>query len=192
MTAPAIPLRTDGDHPADHPTLVDTTARIPSTSFRRLSLHHVKLDPMDESALVDRARVGRPISQGLTISLSRSGEVVVGHSREGQHLERVDLDDDPGSPIAATNLDLRPIPQPDRDCDLAAYNGVAKVSTEHHLNTLGPLLGNRRSAPTVASAAHLRPYRREPTPSPKRFGRADVSECGLRSRDRPVRGQRCR
>lgn len=85
---------------------------------------------MDKGVVADRPGVGGPVPKRLAIDLARCGNVAVGHGREGQHLDGVDLDDDTGSAVAAALLDLRPAPEPDRDSDLAAGNPIAKVAAD--------------------------------------------------------------
>lgn len=98
--------------------------------------HQVELDSVDERVVIDGPGVRRASPERLTIDLTRCGHVVFCDGRERQHLEGIDLDDDSGSAVPAADLDLLSAPQPDRDGDLAPCNRVAKVSAEHHPDTL--------------------------------------------------------
>ena len=126
--------------PATRCAAIGAPGRRPSPECRR----HVELDAVDERVVVDRAGVGGPRPQRLPIRLTRRGHVLVGHRREGQHLEVVDLEDHARGAVPAADLDLRSGPQPDRDGDLAARHRVAKISAEHHPDTLGRSAHGRR------------------------------------------------
>src|SRR5439155_24953751 len=52
-------------------------------------------------------------------------------------LDRMHLDADGSDRVAATNLDLRPAPQPERDRDVAGGHVVAQLGAELHEQKLG-------------------------------------------------------
>jgi hypothetical protein len=66
--------------------------------------------------------------------VSRSGapDVRRGDRSERNELDGVDLDQTGADPVAATLLDLWPLPQPDRQRDIAGQNVIAQLTTEFH------------------------------------------------------------
>src|SRR3954468_3304882 len=75
--------------------------------------HRMKLDPIDESVLVDRPRVRGAVAQGPAVGLAGSPHIRLGDRRERDELDGVDLDQTRANPVAAALLDLWPLPQPD-------------------------------------------------------------------------------
>ena len=49
-----------------------------------MALHDVKLDPVDQSVIIDWTSMRGPIAERLSITLTRAANVCRGHSREGQ------------------------------------------------------------------------------------------------------------
>ena len=69
--------------------------------------------------------------------VSRSGsparqDVRLGDRRERDELDGVDLDQTEADPVAAALLDLWPLPQPDRQRDIAAQDVIAQLAAELH------------------------------------------------------------
>ena len=86
-------------------------------------------DPVHERVLVDRARVRGAVAQGLAVRLAgRRGGPPRVDRRERDELDGVDLDQAEPDPVAAALLDLRPLPQPDRQRDVAAQDVVAQLA----------------------------------------------------------------
>src|SRR3954452_1315816 len=92
----------------------------------------MELDPVDEGVLVDRPRVRGAGAQGLAIGLAGLPDIRLGDRRERDELDRVDLDQTGPDRVAAALLDLRPLPQPDRQRDLAGQDVVAQLAAELH------------------------------------------------------------
>lgn len=115
--------------------------------------------------------------------------------RRSRTSKEVDLDDEAGAQVAATDLDLRAAPPPDREGELAPRHRVANVSAEHHPDTLrlrGPVPtlslevdrvcpgGGRRSEPVDRPGSESRSFghssRRRVIPPPEgRLPRMPVS-----------------
>src|SRR4051812_27577871 len=104
----------------------------------------MELDPVDEGVLVDRPRVRGAGAQGLAIGLAGLPDIRLGDRRERDELDRVDLDQTGPDPVAAALLDLRPLPQPDRQRDVAGQDVVAQLTAELHARTLAGERGARR------------------------------------------------
>jgi hypothetical protein len=94
--------------------------------------HRMELDPVDEGVLVDRPRVRGAASQGLAVGLAGAPDVRLGDRSERNELDGVDLDQTRADPVAATLLDLWPLPQPDRQRDIAGQDVIAQLTTELH------------------------------------------------------------
>ena len=92
----------------------------------------MELDPVDEGVLVDRPRVRGTVAQGLAVGLAGSPDVRLGDRRERDKLDRVDLDHTGTDPVAAALLDLRPLPQPDRQRDIPRQDVIAQLAAELH------------------------------------------------------------
>ena len=70
---------------------------------------------------------GKPI-------VTRSPDIRLGDRRERDELDRVDLDHTGTDPVAAALLDLRPLPQPDRQRDIARQDVIAQLAAELHIS----------------------------------------------------------
>src|SRR3954463_14065470 len=92
----------------------------------------MELDPVDEGLVVDRPRVRGAVAQRLAVGLAGSPDVLLGDRRERDELDGVDLDQAEPDPVAAALLDLWPLPQPDRQRDVAAQDVVAQLAAELH------------------------------------------------------------
>jgi hypothetical protein len=97
-----------------------------------LGAHGVELDPVDERVLVDRARVRGAVAQRLAVGLAGPPDIRLGDRREWDQLDGVYLDQARADPVAAALLDLKPLPQPDRQRDLAGQDRIAQLATELH------------------------------------------------------------
>src|SRR6185436_16088728 len=97
-----------------------------------LGAHRVELDPVHERVLVDRPGVRGAVTQGLAVGLTGAPDVLLGDRRERDELDRVDLDHAEPDAVAPALLDLRPLPQPDRQRDVAAQDIVAQLAAELH------------------------------------------------------------
>jgi hypothetical protein len=69
--------------------------------------------------------------------VSRSGSPArrtsaLGDGRERDQLDGVDLDQPGADPVAAALLDLRTLPPPDRQRDLAGQDVIAQLAAERH------------------------------------------------------------
>ena len=94
----------------------------------------MELDPVDEGVLVDRPRMRGTLPQGLAVGLAGSPDIRLGDRRERDELDRVDLDHTGTDPVAAALLDLRPLPQPDRQRDIARQDVIAQLAAELHIS----------------------------------------------------------
>src|SRR3954468_11654289 len=126
----------------------------------------MELDPVDEGVLVDRPRVRCAVAQTLAVGLAGSPDVRFGDRRERDELDGVDLDQTGADPVAAALLDLRPLPQPDRQRDVAGQDVIAQLAAELHT----PDASWRRTVRPLARAAAV--FSR---------GRAAASACLRRS-----------
>ena len=93
----------------------------------------MELDPVDESVLVDGPRVSSAVAQGLAVGLTGSPHVSLRNRRERDKLDGVDLDQTGAHPIAAALLDLSPLPQPDRQRDIAGQDVITQLAAELHI-----------------------------------------------------------
>jgi hypothetical protein len=96
----------------------------------------VELDPVDEGVLVDRPRVCGAVAQGLAVGFAGSPDVRLGDRRERDKLDGVDLDQTGADSVTAALLDLWPLPQPDRQRDIASQDVIAQLAAEFHTRTL--------------------------------------------------------
>src|SRR5450432_229467 len=74
----------------------------------------------------------RPPAKRLAVALAGAGDVIARHGRERQQLHGVDLYLVLVTPVAASDLDLGALPQPDRHGDVAARDAFAQLRAEHH------------------------------------------------------------
>ena len=95
----------------------------------------MQLDPVDERLLADRPRVRGAPAQALAVELAGAPDVRLGDRGERDQLDGIDLDQTGPDPVAATLLDLRPLPEPDRHRDLAGQDVVAQLAAELHFRT---------------------------------------------------------
>jgi hypothetical protein len=68
----------------------------------------------------------------LAVGLARPLDVRPGDRRERDELDGVDLDQTGADPVAAAQFDLRPLPQPNRQRDLAGSDVIGQLATELH------------------------------------------------------------
>jgi hypothetical protein len=101
-----------------------------------LGPHRVQLDPVDEvgssiglACAACSPRVSRSDSPPRRASAS-----VIAANRD--QLDAVHLDQTEADPVAAAPLDLRPLPQPDRQHDIAGQDVIAQLVAELHPRTL--------------------------------------------------------
>src|SRR5690348_11730854 len=92
----------------------------------------MELDPVDEGVLVDRPGVRGAVAQGLAVGLAGQGDVRLGDRREGDKLAGVDFDQAGANPVATALPDLWPLPQPDRQRDVAGQDVIAQLAAELH------------------------------------------------------------
>ena len=95
--------------------------------------HRMKLDSIDERVLVDRPSVCGALAQRLAVGLACSSDVPRRDRRERDKLDRVDLDLTEADPVAAALLDLRPLPQSDRQRYVSGQNVVSQLAAELHI-----------------------------------------------------------
>src|SRR4051812_11028313 len=120
----------------------------------------MELDPVHQGVLVDRSRVRGAVAQGLAVGLTASPDVRLRDRRERDKLDGVDLDHAEANPVAAALLDLRPLPEPDRQGDVAGQDVIAQLAAELHARTLA---GDVRRRPAQYATSLTGPPR---TPSP--------------------------
>src|SRR3954468_8670277 len=96
----------------------------------------MQLDAVDEGVLVDRSRVRGAVAQGLAVGLAGQANVPLGDRGERDELDRVHLNQPRTDAVAAALLDLWPLPQPDRQGDIAPQDGIAQVAAELHTRTV--------------------------------------------------------
>jgi hypothetical protein len=92
----------------------------------------MELDPVDEGVLVDRPGVRGALAQSLAVGLAGLPDVCLGDRRERDKLDGVDLDQAGADPVAAALLDLWPLPQPNRQRDVAGQDVIAQLAAELH------------------------------------------------------------
>jgi hypothetical protein len=92
----------------------------------------VEFDPVDECLLVYRAGVRGALTQRFAVWLAGSSNVLARDRRERDKLDGVDLDLPEADPIAPSGLDPRPLPQSDRERDVAGEDVVAQLGAELH------------------------------------------------------------
>ena len=80
--------------------------------FLSTSLHHVKFDLVDQGVVVDRTSMRGATPQCLAVALPRLPNICNCHGREGQQLDRINLDDDARSLVPTAGLHLRSTPKP--------------------------------------------------------------------------------
>ena len=92
----------------------------------------MKLNAIDERVLLDRSGVRGAPAQRLPVGLTGSSDVLPRDRREGNTLNRVDLDLTRADPVATALPDQRPPPQPNRERDVSGQNVAAQLATELH------------------------------------------------------------
>src|SRR4051794_8462824 len=93
----------------------------------------MELDPVDEGLLVDRPRVRGAPAQRFAVGLAGSPDVRVGDLRERDKLDGVDFDHPEPDSVAAALLDLWPLPEADRQGDVAGEDVIAQLGAEVHV-----------------------------------------------------------
>src|SRR4051812_49907051 len=111
----------------------------------------MELDPVDEGVLVDRPRVCGAVAQGLAVGLAGSPDVRLGDRGERDELDGVDLDQPGADAVAAALLDLRTLPQPDRERDIAGQDVIAQLAAELHLPDATRIFVSSGSRPDCGS-----------------------------------------
>ena len=111
----------------------------------------MELDPVDEGVIVDRPRVRGAVAQGLAVGLAGTPDVCLGDRGERDELDRVNLDQTEADPVAAALPDLRPLPEPDRQRDIAGQDVIAQLAAELHTPDARPY-GAFRPASAVEGA----------------------------------------
>jgi hypothetical protein len=101
-----------------------------------LLLDGVELDPVQQGVGTDGTRVSGSSAKGLGIGFPGESQVRLVDRGERDQLDRVDLDLTGADPIAATGLDFRSLPQPERHRDVAGQDVGAQFLAELHRTTL--------------------------------------------------------
>ena len=86
----------------------------------------MKLDPIHQCALVDRAGMRGTLTQRLAVGLAGPSHVGRGHCGERDQLDCIDLDLTRADSITTTGLHLRLLPEPDRERDISRQNVIAR------------------------------------------------------------------
>src|ERR1700761_2701822 len=102
--------------------------------------------------------MGGPPAQRLTVGLTGLSNVLGSDRREREKLDGVDLYLTGADPVAATALDPRPLPQPDRKRDVSGQDVVAQLRAELHARSPSAHEELEPGAPGAATAADLDPY----------------------------------
>ena len=76
--------------------------------------------------------MGRPLPKRSPVALAGTGDVLSRYSRERQHLDGVDFDLESVALVTASYPDLGPLPQSDRQSDVAACDAFAQLRAEPH------------------------------------------------------------
>src|ERR1700721_1447988 len=76
---------------------------------------HVKLDPIEDRVVTNRACVGRAVAERLAIGLAGATHVLVTDGVEREQVDGVHLDPGTANRIHATDSHLWPLPQSKRD-----------------------------------------------------------------------------
>ena len=92
----------------------------------------MELDSIDKRVLGDRPRVRGTLAQRFAVGLPGSSHVLAGDRRKRDMLDGFDLDLTRSHPVAAALLDLRPLPQPDGERDVAGQDVVPQFAAELH------------------------------------------------------------
>ena len=92
----------------------------------------MELDSIDERVLVDRSGVRGAPAKRLSVGLAGSSDILPGDRCERDKLDRVDLNRAEANPVAAALLDLRPLPQPDRERDVSRQDVAHQLAAELH------------------------------------------------------------
>src|SRR3954471_11020989 len=72
------------------------------------------------------------LAKHLAVGLTGTRHVLSGDGREGEQLDRVDLDLEAVARVPTAGLDLGPLPQSDRHRDVARADALAQLRAEHH------------------------------------------------------------
>src|SRR4051812_21873384 len=95
----------------------------------------MKLQSVDEGVLVDRPRVRGALAQSLAVGLARSPDGSLRDRRERDGFDGVDLDQTEADPVPAALRDLWPLPQADRQRDIAGRDVVTQPAAELRTRT---------------------------------------------------------
>jgi hypothetical protein len=121
----------------------------------------MELDPVDERVVINRPGVRSATAERLAVGLAGSPDVLIGDRREREKFDRVDLDLTQPDAVTAALLDLRPLPQSDRERDLSGQDFVAQLAAELHAQDASWCFERRRSgalrAPLKVRANQDRP-----------------------------------
>jgi hypothetical protein len=94
--------------------------------------HGVEFNSINERFLGDRPSVRGAPAQCLAVGFARASDIDAGDLSERDKLDSVDLDLTGPDSVAAALLDLRPLPQSDRERDVSGQNVVAQLAAELH------------------------------------------------------------
>ncbi len=100
-------------------------------NLRALS-NDMELDPVEKSFIIDGPSMGGPCSEGLEVCFSGSLDVAVVNRREGDQLDRINLDHAAVHAVATTRLNLRSPPQPEGQGDVPGRHVRAQLAAELH------------------------------------------------------------
>src|SRR4051812_27938954 len=96
----------------------------------------MKLDPIDGGGPRRSAPVRGALAQSLAVGLARSPDVSLRARRDRDRFDGVDLDQTEADPAPAAWLDRWPLPQADRQRDIAGQDVVTQLAAELHTRTL--------------------------------------------------------
>lgn len=92
----------------------------------------VELDPVDQGVVGNRTGVRCPLAKRLQIRLTGLPDVRRSHRAEWDQFDRVDLDRGRPDRVPAARPHPRPLPQPERNGDVARYDVVAQLPAKLH------------------------------------------------------------
>jgi hypothetical protein len=140
LTAHAAPVPTPCHRGPDIPNPVPACDPDPGPDFGLPALDGVELHPVQQRAVVDRARVRGAAPQRLPVRFPGAPHVGVSDVGERDELDGVHLDQARARPhrVPATGLDLGSFPQPERHRDLSGQHVLAQLLTEEHAPRLRP------------------------------------------------------
>ena len=90
-----------------------------------------------------------PVAQGLAVGLAGPADVGSRDGREGEEAHVVDLDADGTDGVAAPDLALRPLPEPEGHGDVAGRDVVVELAAELHVSDPIPRSEARERCPKL-------------------------------------------